>query len=167
MKNFKLFILAILCSLPSIAFSEDMQWKTVGQARLQVLFWPVYQAKLATTNGKYTGNQLPARLELQYLRDFKAQALLDSTEDEWQHLGINNPNSKTWINQLQRIWPDISQNDRLAIVVDSDSYSYFYWNDKFIGSVDDPEFSQAFLDIWLSKNSSQPKNRELLVGNNS
>ena len=62
------------------------------------------------------------------------------------------------------MWPDISANDTLRIEVDIDGSNTFLFNGELIGAVDNEDFSQAFLDIWLSPNTTQPAVRKRLIG---
>ena len=55
----------------------------VGQTRLSVYFWDVYDATLYSPSGKYKQDERQALL-LAYLRDIKAKDLIETTEEEWQ-----------------------------------------------------------------------------------
>jgi hypothetical protein len=66
---------------------------------------------------------------------------------------------------LEKIWPDIKEGDSLSLYV-SNNKSTFYFNNDLIGEIEQQEFSQLFLDIWLSKNTSEPKLRLELLGIN-
>jgi hypothetical protein len=45
--------------------------------------------------------------------------------------------------------------------------SFFYYNNELIGEIGQQEFSQLFLDIWLSENTSEPDLRRELLGVNN
>ena len=63
-------VLAILMwSCAATSWANAAQLELVGSARLQVLFWPVYDSRLYATDGRYTPDKLPLRLEIEYLRD--------------------------------------------------------------------------------------------------
>ena len=79
MNRFSLCLLALL--LAGNAQAEQLQ--LVGKARLEVLFWSIYDSRLYTADGSYTDGQRPLRLELEYLRDIEAADLVEQTRNEW------------------------------------------------------------------------------------
>lgn len=159
----KLFILGMLFSFSLSAMPlENMQ--TVGQAKLKVLFWNIYQSWLYTPDGVFTPEQYPVALKIQYLRDISAADLLEATEEEWQKLGFKTSQYQPWLQQVQALWPDIKQQDELLLVIDQDQQSQFYFNQQLLGHITDPDFGPGFLAIWLSPDASYPKLRRQLIG---
>ncbi len=144
------------------ASAQDL--KLVGQARLQVLLWPVYDSRLYSADGRYREGQRPLRLELQYLRDIEAGDLVEQTRREWQRLPHTPPGQAQWLSALSGLWPDIRENDVLALVLDERGQSTFLYNGQRLGQIEDPAFGQSFLDIWLSTHTSQPELRLALIG---
>ena len=65
-------------------------WPTVGQARLKILFWNVYDSVLSTPTGTWQ-DKGPYQLALTYLRDIPAQQLVDETEKAWRDQGRSHP----------------------------------------------------------------------------
>ena len=61
-----------------------------------------------------------------------------------------------WLGRLAALWPDVGAGDRLTFYVDSAGVGHFWWQDKPLGSLADPQFSAAFLAIWLADNSRDP-----------
>ena len=74
-------------------------WPTVGQARLKILFWNVYDSVLSTPTGTWHSTG-PYQLALTYLRDIPAQQLVDETEKAWRDQGRNHPDEKQWLQDL-------------------------------------------------------------------
>ena len=72
--------------------------------------------------------------------------------------------TNTWLAQLEAIWPDIQKGHTLSFVKDTQTSSLFYLNDRYLGQINDANFSTAFLDIWLGPNSQFPKQRQQLLG---
>ena len=62
------------------------------------------------------------------------------------------------------MWPDVKENDVLALVLDGGNKSTFLLNGEPLGSIDEPAFGQRFLDIWLSPETSRPELRLALIG---
>lgn len=130
--------------------------KTVGEASLRVLWFNIYDARLASASGRYSETDPALWLELIYQRDFSREELLSETRKQWARQGLSATQYQPWLAQLQQIWPDIRQQDSLAFYQDDVAHGHFYFNDRYIGSVTDAGFSQAFLAIWLAEDSAFP-----------
>ena len=110
-------------------------FKTVGQAKMEYLFWDVYNAKLETPSGDYQFGQHPTKLTLTYLRDFDAKDIVKATNEQWQHLKLNEMVG-TYDNQLLDLWPDI-KNDSLSFQTNQQGIGTFYFNNKKLGQIED------------------------------
>lgn len=138
----------------------------VGEARLSVLFWDIYDASLFAPQGQFTGEH-PFALELKYLRNFKGKDIASRSVDEMRKLGINDEvKLAKWYQEMQEIFPDVKEGEKITGIVDTQQVSHFYYNDEPLGKVYDEEFSKAFFNIWLSEQTSEPKMREKLLGLN-
>lgn len=136
----------------------------VGDTRLRVYFFRVYDATLYTQSGSYPESDSLA-LELNYLRNIRASQLIETTRDEWEKLGYDvNERAENWLQQLADIWPDVGQGDCLVAQSGNDQGVRFYNDAGFLGEVEDNDFSDRFFAIWLSENSSFRRNRDELVG---
>ena len=101
---------------------------------------------------------------IQYLMDIKSSALVERTLEEWTAMGRRHPRQEDWLAQLSGIWPDISENDVLALELASDNTASFSRNGELLGKIDDPDFGQQFVDIWLSTDCTRPSLRATLLG---
>ena len=137
----------------------------IGNTTFSILFWDLYQSKLLTTSGQYPveGKNDFLLYEIKYLADISSDDLIKRTQEQWQHIGLEEKEYQGFISKLKVIWPDISKGDTLSLLVDSDA-SHFYFNEAYIGSLVDGNFGQVFLDIWLAENTSQPNLRAELLG---
>jgi hypothetical protein len=63
-----------------------------------------------------------------------------------------------------QIWPDVRENDVIALELREDRSSEFYVNGRPAGTIPDPLFGQQFLDIWLSPDTTRPQLRAQLLG---
>ncbi len=138
--------------------------RKVGEARLKVLLWSVYDSRLYTPSGNYDDGDLPLRLEIQYLRDIRARDLVDRTLVEWEAMGREHPNQSAWLKQLSGLWPDIAASDVLTLELDRNSVATFSHNGEVLGRLEDPDFGQQFVDIWLSRDCTRPSLRDQLIG---
>ena len=163
------WLLTVLCTLVFSGFSvanplDDL--KIVGEAKLKVLFWDVYNSSLYSKTGEYQVEQFPQALKINYLRDIDAEDLIERTQDEWEKLGIKQVTFSQWIPLLTNIFPDIKKGDTLLLSVNENQQSEFFFNGKTIGKITDQTFGKSFLRIWLDENCSYPKVRNKLIGSN-
>ncbi len=163
-RSFVVFLVLLLCGQVQ---ASDSALRMVGQARLTFMLWPVYDSRLYSADGTYREGQLPLRLEIEYLRDVYAADLVRHTQSEWQSQGLSHPGQQEWLETLSVLLPDVSENDVLAVVVAHETgRSAFLVNGRSLGQIDDPNFSEHFLNIWLSPKTSRPELRQALLGNN-
>ena len=165
MKNIVTTMLLVLCASSVSAFDEPLQ--LVGEARLKVMLWPVYDSRLYSATGGYNPEQRPVRFEIQYLRNIDASDLVLQTEREWGQQGNNHPRKGQWLETLQQLWPDVTKDDVIALDVNEQGYSTFYSNGELLGQITDQDFGINFLNIWLSPTTSRPALREELLGSYS
>jgi hypothetical protein len=134
----------------------------VGQARLTVLWFDIYDAKLYTPDGQYKQNS-NLKLSLTYLRDFDAKDLIEETFNQMKPKP-NQEQQKTWQASLELIWPDVTKSDNLSFVVNDESVGHFYFNNRHVGTIKDADFNKRFANIWLSDDSEYPKLAAKLTG---
>ena len=163
------WLLAILCTLVFSGVSmanplDDL--KKVGEAKLKVLFWDVYNSSLYSKTGEYQAGQFPQALKINYLRDIDAEDLIERTHDEWEKLGIKQVTFRQWTPLLTNIFPDIKKGDTLLLSVSENQQSEFFFNGKTIGKITDQTFGKSFLRIWLDEKCSYPNVRKKLIGSN-
>ncbi|MEM0912290.1 MAG: hypothetical protein AAGJ37_15045, partial [Pseudomonadota bacterium] len=90
MKPILLFAL-LLCfgvsasAAPLSQYINDPQ--TVGNARLEVMFWDIYDAELIAESGIFVSGE-PFALRLTYLRKFKGEDIASRSVDEMRSLGV-------------------------------------------------------------------------------
>lgn len=144
---------------------EHYQFNEIGKAKFSVLFWDIYQSTLFAKGQEYAyfDHNQPVMLKINYLKDISKDELIERTAEQWQHLGIESADVADYTKALAKLWPNIQAGDSLALLLDSQS-STFYYNDQFLGQGPVGSFGRVFLDIWLSPNTSQPKLRQQLLG---
>lgn len=139
---------------------------TVGEGSYRYMFWQLYDARLATKTGKFEDYQqsTPLLLELTYKRDISRQQFIDATVDEWQKLGQSSEEQQQqWAKQLQSLWQDVKEGDRLAALLQDNGSVKFYLNGTETGVLEDSAFGTAFFNIWLHPDTSAPKLRRQLI----
>lgn len=156
----KYVFLTIALFVGSVQASPVNDLKTVGSTTFNWMFWKIYDIRLLTADGSYQEGQQPLALEITYARDIEGDQLVSSTIDEWERQQITW--KEDWSVRLTEIYPNIAEGDQLVLHVDEQNNSAFYFNKKPVGVIEDSEFTDAFLAIWLSENSrSQRVTREL------
>ena len=138
-------------------------WPLVGEARLKVLLWKVYDSALYTPGGRWLGAG-PYQLSLTYLRDISAEQLIKETQNAWDEQNRVHPEQENWLRVLAEMWPDISAGDNLVFGVGADDQNQFWFNGQSIGGIDHPDFAAFFGGIWLSEDSPRPALRARLIG---
>lgn len=151
-----------VASSDELALATDV-WPLVGEARLKVLIWEVYDSALYTPSGRWQGDA-PYQLSLHYLRDIPAAKLIEETDKAWQEQGRNHPKQGEWLTLLGDLWPDITEGDNLVFGLNASGDSAFWFNGIPIGSIDDRDFGPLFGGIWLDPDTPRPGLRAELIG---
>jgi hypothetical protein len=162
----RIFSFILLLVLHPMSWGQEASLQMVGEARLQFMFWPVYDSRLFTPGGDYRQGQRPLRFEIEYRRNVNAQDLVSRTRDEWERQQPISMTEQQWLQELARIWPDVAENDVLVLEINAQGESTFLINGSTLGAIAEPAFGERFLDIWLSPNTSRPELRLGLLGMN-
>ena len=151
-----------LCGALSAQPRGDLE--AVGSATLRVFFFRIYDSTLYSPDGQYQGIEPGLTLVIDYNRNIPAQELIARTREEWQALAVYDAENEQWLEELHTLWPDISKGDSLTVEATESLSSRFYFNGENIGEIDSSRFTEEFLAIWLSPESSYPEQRRELVG---
>ncbi len=166
MNIFLSICLMMICALGHT--SSPLPWEQMnpqGKAKLEVAFWDIYQAELFSS-GKTYELDTPHALKLTYLRSFKVKHLVSETVKQLGRVSnVSDEAKEAWSESLRLIWQDVKKGDALAFYIDEEKRSTFYLNGRYLGAIDDRNFSEAFSAIWLSERTSRPKLRLALLGN--
>ena len=157
----------LLSALQSLAAEladplENLQ--LVGEARLRVLFWRIYDSSFYSESGSYTGIEPGTALKIEYRRAIKVDEFIKRTREEWEKLDILSDESDQWLEQLGEFLPSVIRGDVIVLKVDDNLGSVFYYNFEPIGQIRNPQFTKDFLSIWLSDKSSFPRLQRQLKG---
>lgn len=166
-----LFVVAVsLAALPSRLLASGLPladlegMRTVGEARMRVLFWDVYDARLLAPQGSYRDDQ-PFALALTYLRTLDGEKIAARSIEEMRRQGVSDEAALArWYARLAQIIPDVAERDEIVGLAAADGSTRFFLDGELIGRVDEPGFTQAFFSIWLGEATSEPRLREQLLG---
>lgn len=136
----------------------------VGEARMSVMVWDVYDAALFAPDGQWNDDQ-PFALQIVYLRDLKGDKIADRTVQEMRKQGFHDEvKLATWHTQMSEIFPDVRNGDALTGIYMQGGQTVFYYGDQEVGRISDAQFGAKFFSIWLSPSSSAPDVRLGLLG---
>ena len=146
-----------------IAYEALPPLKQVGTSSLRVMVFKVFDSALFTETGEWLDPRTSFRYELTYARTISGSVLASQTTKEWDHLGFTDERQASWVEYLEKIWPDVSKGDTITFDVDAAGISRFYINGEWLGAVHDVDFAPTFIAIWLSPETSRPAHREGLL----
>ena len=110
------------------------------------------------------GENRSGRTDFEYVNiDITNEDLLSRTVEQWQHLAVDKTLYQPYEAPLLSIWPNITEGDKL-LLWNKQGRSEFYYNNRFVGAIEDAYFGELFLSIWLSEQTSQPDLRAQLLG---
>lgn len=144
-------------------FSAGLVLNKYGSGEFRRFGFLIYEAVLwaATDPGKP-----PIALQLTYKRAIPARKIVDASVQQMRDLGADENSLSYWAAAMSAIFPDVSPGDQITGIYRSDSAKFFY-NNRPIGQIDDPEFARLFFGIWLDPRTSEPGLRNQLLGQGS
>lgn len=163
------FILVLFLLFPLTAKAanfDEYGLKKIGEARLSMLFWDIYDIELYAENGAVNEKDALA-LAITYMVEIEGADIADRSAQEMRKQGsATEVQLATWHTQMKEIFPDVSEGTKLVGVKNPTGEAVFYHDGKRVGTVKDPDFTDAFFDIWLSEKTSEPELREQLLAGN-
>lgn len=165
----QILLAAVLSSLSAMVAANDMILpgaKPSNTQRYQFWGFEIYDARLWTTPGfsvqQYTAS--PFALELSYLRNFEGAAIAKRSMDEMRKLGsINAVQEKEWLKAMIDIFPNVRSGDRLTGFYKPNEGAEFWFQQKRLGAITDPQFAKLFFGIWLHEATSAPAMRQAWI----
>ena len=103
-------------------------------------------------------------LELTYARSLSGASIAERSAEEIARMGFGEMDRRAqWLDAMRRLFPDVSDGDRILGVNRPGAATRFYLNGRPIGEVDDPAFGPAFFAIWLDPRTVAPGLRNALI----
>lgn len=147
-----------------VALRQIPNAQKVGEGRLSIVFWDVYDATLYATGGTWDA-QKPHALSIHYFRDIKGVDIADRSTDEMRKQGFSDEQKlASWQKRMREIFPNVAKGSVLTAVYTAQKNTDFYAGEKKIGSIKEAEFGEQFFAIWLSEKTSEPGLRRKLLG---
>jgi hypothetical protein len=149
--------------LPAAVVSDAPGMRVLGEGRLRFLGLHVYDSSLWVPGESWSAER-PFALDIRYAMNIRGRDLTERSLEEMRRLGHTDPGKlRRWEAEMDRVFPDIRPGDRLVGVSVPGKEARFYSQDRFLGTVADPEFARAFFAIWLEPGTSEPKLRAQML----
>jgi len=143
---------------------ELRDMRLVGEARMQVLFWNIYDARLLAPGGRLIDGE-PFALSLTYLRQLDGEKIAARSIEEIRKQGFDDEAAlMRWYEALVQLLPDVADQDEIVGLAARDGSTRFFRDGEPLGTIEDPAFTRAFFAIWLGEKTSEPLLREQLLG---
>lgn len=151
---------------PQVLATELNDARLAGQARLSVLGFQIYDARLWVAPG-FTSKAFAEHafgLELAYLRSVSGEDIATRSLDEMRRFATLSPEQETqWLRQMREVFPSVKKGDRLVGINRPGTSASFHFNGKLQGEIRDPEFARLFFGIWLFETTAKPAIRKDLL----
>jgi hypothetical protein len=138
----------------------------VGSGTLNFLVWNVYTATLFAPFGDWR-QDAPYALHIRYHMDLAGEDITDRSIEEMRRQGLADQETiDLFRDRMAAIFPDVTDDTTLTGIRDNSGKTLFYENGQLIGDIREPEFAERFFAIWLSPETSEPRLRRRLLGEN-
>lgn len=132
-----------------------------GSGQFRRFGFLVYDATLWA--GDADSPQAPLALNLTYRRNIDGLAIAEASVKEMRQLGMaDEATLRQWGARMAALFPDVRPGDQILGLYRPEGAS-FYFNDRRLGSIDEPGFARAFFAIWLDPKTSAPELRAALL----
>lgn len=140
---------------------EGAGWQEWGAGEMRFFGFRLYRATLWVAGSSI--DTAPFALTLHYHRDITRQQLVNSSLDEMRRTGTPEATAEKWRADLERVFPDVREGDRIIGIHLPGTGARFYHQGKLTGEVRDPDFSRRFFAIWLDPKTRSPDVRAMLL----
>ncbi|WP_394780101.1 chalcone isomerase family protein [Undibacterium sp.] len=153
--------------IPSSVQAEFSHARLAGSGSFRWFGLKIYDASLWVTDAGYRDDSPDKNkfaLELQYARALVGAKIAKASYEEIVRLKLGSEdNRQKWLAQMNRLFPDVREGDRITGIYLPGQGARFYLNGKALGEIADAEFAHAFFAIWLDKNTSAQALRSKLL----
>lgn len=139
-----------------------------GWARMRFLGMTVYDIFLwapAAVPADASERQ-PLALEIVYRMGLSGERIAERSLAEMKRAGtaLDEATAARWLAEMRRLFPDVSDGDRITGVQQPGQAARFHVNGRFAGELRDARFAALFFGIWLAPWTSEPQLRRQLLG---
>jgi hypothetical protein len=167
-------VFLIACFLFVTPVSAQADWKTpypdlqeVGTGVLKVFFMDIYSLTLHSREHDYQVSDHFA-LEFNYKKPVSKKTIVDASIDELSKApSVNSLKIEAWRQILEKGISNMQAGEKATVVFSKSGNVEFWSENRESISFQDPEFAKNFAAIWLGPETSHPKLRSALLGENS
>lgn len=169
----KIICLFIALILPITAKAnlvpQDFGYKLCNHHKFTFLLLKVYDIYLCTDEKKYLHPEeifkTDFSLIISYNMNFDKNELSKSSIEEInRYYDVNKKDQNSYYNQLISIFPDVKKGDNIEAKYNKKGNIGFYHNKSLTGKINELEFAQKFLNIWLYKDNKYKSMTKDLFG---
>jgi len=155
-------LLLIFFILGNGAVASEM--KLIGQGTLKVLFFEVYDIRLLADSKPFSWKN-KFQLEFEYKREVKKETVIESSIKEMhRQSSVLDKDINKWQEYLEISIKPVREGSQATVSWNPNGQITFHYQSSEPTTIEDENFARAFLNIWLGEETSQPKLRNQLLG---
>ena len=167
-------VFLITCFLFITPMGAQADWKTrypdlqvVGTGILKVFFMDIYNLTLHSKGRDYRVSDHFA-LEFDYKKSVSKKTIVDASINELSKVpNVGSIEIKAWKQILEKGIIDMQAGEKASVVFSKSGDVEFWLENRETFSFQDLKFAENFATIWLGPQTSHPKLRLALLGENS
>lgn len=155
-------LLLILIFVGNYTVASEM--KLIGQGTLKVLFFEVYDVRLLADSKAFSWKN-KFQLEFEYKREVKKESVIESSVKEIRRQSnVLDKDINRWQEYLEQSIHPVQEGSQATVSWNPNGQITFHYQSSEPTTIEDENFARAFLNIWLGEETSQPKLRNQLLG---
>ena len=170
-KLLKIFLLVIITQVVFANTSLSKDWWNsdidspylIGEGVLKVFIWEVYVLRLFSGNPTFDPSK-PIVLEFEYLRDTTKKSVITASIKELRKMNTSKDKLLIWEEYLQNAISDMNKGEKAALYWQPGKQITFYVEGGSKELIKDKEFADAYINIWIGKNTTKPDLRKIITG---
>lgn len=150
-------------SLPPAVLEKAPVLHQVGKGSQNYFGLKVYQVTLWAASNRWKPEE-PHALDLESNRAISTDQLTDAGMNEMTRIGVGTSQQRqAWRRELERVMPAVNRGDQVVVFCAPSHKTFFFYNGRERGEIDDPDFGAAFFSIWLDPRTNNPALRKSLL----
>jgi hypothetical protein len=163
-------ILLILVFIFTSSLASDLQKEEfvsptiIGEGTLKVFFLEIYDLRLIADSPTFSW-QNKFKLDFIYTRDLKKDSVIKSSIKELRRQpSVSESDIESWQEYLEQSIKPVQEGTHATVLWNPEGHITFHYENIDPITIEDEDFARAFLNIWLGEETSQPKLRSQLLG---
>ncbi len=165
-----IFLFLLISFAPAIMAASEV-WRTqlqsptiIGEGTLKIFLWEVYDIRLLSDGAPFSWHK-DFVLEFVYKRDLTKNEVIEASIKEMRRQkNVTDSQIERWQAYLQQAIKSVQPATKAALFWTDKGTITFYYEGKTPVTIPDAAFSQAFINIWLGPDTTEPALRKALLG---